>query len=88
MSDDEDTTPLNSVKYYRPKASLKNASIETALRTTLVPTIVSRCSVVAIRSIFDFATQEETVKQLAARRKLIEDAVLKLDMVSAYAFFL
>ena len=80
MAEDE-LLPLRSVRYGPPKVSLKNANIESGLRNTLVPAILKCCSVVAVRSIFDFSTHAEAVKQLAARRKQIEDALLKLESV-------
>ena len=81
---DNDIEGVRAVKYGRPRCSLKNANIQAALRTTLVPHIASKCSIVAIRSIFDFATHAEAVQQLAARRKQIEDTLETLEMASVF----
>ena len=43
--------------------------------------------VVAVRSIFDFGTYAEAVEQLSARRKQIEDQLLKMDAVSCLKFY-
>ena len=79
---DEENAPLKNVRYGPPKVSLRNTNLESALRTSLVPCVVDYCSVVAVRAIFEFASHEESVKQIAARRKRIEDELLKSDSVS------
>ena len=85
--DEEDLLPLRNIRYGPPKASLKNANIESGLKNTLVPAILQCCTVVAVRSIFDFATYAEAVEQLSARRKQIEDQLLKMDAVSGLKFY-
>ena len=84
--EEDDLLPVRNIRYGPPKASLKNANIESGLRNTLVPAILQCCTVVAVRSIFDFSTYPEAVKQLAARRKQIEDQLLKMDAVSDLYF--
>ena len=79
---EEDLASLNNVRYGPPKPSLRNTNMESALRNTLVPCIMDYCSVVAVRAIFEFSTHAEAVKQLAARRKKIEDELLKAESVS------
>ena len=84
---EEDHLPVQNIRYGPPKASLKNANIESGLKNTLVPAILQCCTVVAVRSIFDFATYAEAVEQLSARRKQIEDQLLKMDAVSCLKFY-
>ena len=84
---DDDLVPLRRVRFGPPKSSLKNANVESAVRNTIVPIVLESCNVVAVRSIFDFATYAQAVEQLAARRKKIEDAILKLDAVSVHCIF-
>ena len=85
--DEEDLLPLRNIRYGPPKASLKNANIESGLKNTLVPAILQCCTVVAVRSIFDFATYAEAVEQLSGRQKQIEDQLLKMDAVSGLKFY-
>ena len=84
---EEDHLPVQNIRYGPPKASLKNANIESGLKNTLVPAILQCCTVVADCSIFDFATYAEAVEQLSARRKQIEDQLLKMDAVSCLKFY-
>lgn len=81
---EDDNAPLNNVRYGPPKPALRNSNIESALRHTLVPCVMEYCSVVAVRAIFEFSTHPEAVKQLAARRKQIEDEFLKAESVSHF----
>ena len=76
MIDKDDLLPVKNIRYGPP-------NIESGLKNTLVPAILQCCTVVAVRSIFDFATYGEAVEQLSARRKQIEDQLLKMDAVSA-----
>ena len=85
--DEDDLLPVRNIRFGPPKASLKNANIESGLKNTLVPAILQCCTVVAVRSIFDFGTYAEAVEQLSARRKQIEDQLLKMDAVSGLKFY-
>ena len=85
--DEDDLLPVRNIRFGPPKASLKNANIESGLKNTLVPAILQCCTVVAVRSIFDFGTYAEAVEQLSARRKQIEDQLLKMDAVSCLKFY-
>ena len=81
---EEDLIPVRRVRYGPPKTSLKNANIESALRNSIVPAIVQDCTTMAVRSIFDFSSYEDAVKQLAARRKKMEDVLKEMDCVSLF----
>ena len=81
---EEDLIPVRRVRYGPPKTSLKNANIESALINSIVPAIVQDCTTMAVRSIFDFSSYEDAVKQLAARRKKMEDVLKEMDCVSLF----
>ena len=79
---DEDIVPVRRVKYSAPKTALSSSTIRAALSAALVPAVVERCGVVAIRCIFEFSTRAEAVKQLAARRRQLELKMEEIDDVS------
>ena len=76
--------PVRNVKFGPPKTALSNSSIKNALSTTLVPAILESCGIVAVRCAFEFCSQSEAIKQLAARRKQIELKLVEVEDVSRY----
>ena len=69
-----------AVKKYvvpKPRYSLLSKVRQRALGTHLVPAVMKRCQVVTLRLIFPYGTREETVIQIAPRRRQIELALLE-----------
>lgn len=78
-----------AVKKYvvpKPRCSLLSKVTQRALGTHLVPAVMKRCQVVALRLIFPYGTREETVIQIAPRRRQIELALLEQNEVSILLF--
>ena len=72
---------LKTVILGRPRSQCSSRNIQNALRASLVPIVVEECEVVAVRCVFDFMDKSEAVKQLAARRKQLEDKLRELPEV-------
>lgn len=73
--------PIKKHVVPKPRHGLKSAAIARALGTHVVPPVVELCQVVGIRAIFELETREETVQQIAARRRQIEVALLAEEEV-------
>ena len=66
----------------KPRRTSANAMTIRSLDTHVVPCIIELCQVVGIRAIFGHEPHNETVKQVAARRRQIEMALLEEEEVS------
>lgn len=80
--------PVKSVLYNRPRSQLNNRNLKNALTAHLIPIVVDNVHVIGIRCVFDFTSTAEAVKQLAARRRLLETRLREFEEVSIYLYFL
>ena len=80
--------PIKRVRYGTPRSTLSNANICNALKAHVVPLVTKEYQVVAIRCCLDFTDHDIAVKQLAARRRLLEMKLFELDEVSNSHLFI
>ena len=73
--------PLKRVHYGTPRSACSNMNICNALKAHIVPLVTKEYQVVSIRCCFDFVDHQEAVKQLAARRRLMEMKLTELEEV-------
>ena len=74
--------PVSTVSYGRPtNHRLSNMSLKNGLEGNLIPAIVNDLQIVAVRCIFNFLDYGEAVKQIAARRRLLEKKLLECEEV-------
>ena len=73
--------PLRKHVVSKPRHGLNSSVILRVLGTHIIPPIVETCQVVGIRAIFEYESYQETVHQIAARRRQIELALLAEEEV-------
>lgn len=64
--------PLKEIRYTRPRSSCSSQNLMNALEANFIPAVIKDVHVFCVRCVFDFIDSNEAVKQLAARRRVIE----------------
>ena len=74
--------PLNKHVLSKPRSGVQSSVTKRALLANFIPPVLKFCQVVTIRAVFAYGTRQETVTQIAARRRQIELALLSNEEVS------
>ena len=79
--------PLRSVQYSLPRTQFSSKKLKELLESNLVPPVINDCHVFGVRCVFDFCNNAEAVKQLAARRRILELKLRESEEVCIALYF-
>ena len=73
--------PVRKVELTRPRSKLSATNLKNAFKVRFLPQVTKELHIVAVRCVFDFCSQAEVVRQLAARRRALEIKLLECKEV-------